>query len=59
MGIEVRRVTVELPIPAWNRLVRCQVEVGASTVVEVIRHALMAYERELASKRLGAQEISA
>lgn len=51
MGVEVRRVTVELPIPSWNKLCWCQREVGATTVVEVVRHAIMAYEKELKAQR--------
>ena len=47
MSVEVRRMTIELPVRSYNRLVWLQGEIGAGSMVEVIRHALMAYEEKI------------
>ena len=47
MAPEPRRITVELPARSFARLEWCKQTVGASTFVEVVRHALIAYETAL------------
>ena len=50
MGIELHRITIELPKRVYDRLLWCQTELGAGSKIEVIRHAINDYEAALRAR---------